>query len=61
LGKPLSAREVIGILEDNGFKKVRQRGSHIAMQRAVTVDQTITVIVPNHKQIRFGTLQCIVR
>jgi predicted RNA binding protein YcfA (HicA-like mRNA interferase family) len=40
---PLSSREVIRILEDHGFVRVRQRGSHIALQRAVSDDQTITV------------------
>jgi len=47
-------------LEQNGFVKARQRGSHIIMQKR-TADSTITVPVPNHKEIRIGTLQSIIR
>jgi predicted RNA binding protein YcfA (HicA-like mRNA interferase family) len=44
----------------HGFIEVRQRGSHIVMQRRLP-DTTITVPVPNHAEIRIGTLQAIVR
>jgi len=47
-------------MEQNGFVQVRQRGSHIVMQKPTT-DSTITVPVPNHKEIRIGTLQSIIR
>lgn len=57
----MSGREVIKILEDHGFSSVRQRGSHIAMQRADEEGVTTTVIVPDHKEIRLGTLQSIIR
>ena len=56
----LSGQEVCVILADNGFVKVRQRGSHIVMQLK-TDDTTITVPVPDHKEIRLGTLQSIIR
>jgi predicted RNA binding protein YcfA (HicA-like mRNA interferase family) len=39
---------------------VRQRGSHIVMQRR-TGETTVTVPVPNHREIRIGTLQSIIR
>lgn len=58
--KVLSGREVCAILAAHGFKEVRQRGSHIVMQR-VTADGTCTVPVPDHKELRFGTLTSIVR
>ena len=58
--KILSGGEVCRILEANGFMQVRQRGSHIVMQKR-NDDSTITVPVPNHKTIRIGTLQSIVR
>jgi len=48
------------ILEKHGFVRVRQKGSHIIMQQE-TIDSTITVPVPNHKEIRIGTLQSIIR
>jgi predicted RNA binding protein YcfA (HicA-like mRNA interferase family) len=45
---------------ESGFEQVRQKGSHIIMQRK-TADSTITVPVPDHKEIRIGTLQSIIR
>ncbi|MFB8787691.1 MAG: type II toxin-antitoxin system HicA family toxin [Potamolinea sp.] len=56
----LSAVEVCQILEQNDFIKVRQRGSHIIMQRQ-TDETTITVVVPNYAELRMGTLQSIIR
>ncbi|MEL6903119.1 MAG: type II toxin-antitoxin system HicA family toxin [Cyanobacteria bacterium J06606_4] len=43
----MSARQLCQILEENGFKKVRQRGSHIIMQKRVG-ESTVTVPVPNY-------------
>lgn len=56
----LSGREVCQILSQNGFAEVRRRGSHIIMQRR-TAASTITVPVPDHAQLRIGTLQSIIR
>lgn len=56
----LSAKQVCDILESNSFTKIRQKGSHIIMQRR-TEDSTITVPIPNYKEIRIGTLQSIIR
>lgn len=56
----LSGEEVCAILERHGFTRVRQRGSHIIMQRA-TAEGTTTVPVPNHKELRTGTLRSIIR
>jgi predicted RNA binding protein YcfA (HicA-like mRNA interferase family) len=39
---------------------VRRRGSHIVMQKKLP-ETTITVPVPNHAELRIGTLQSIVR
>lgn len=44
----------------HGFLEVRQRGSHIVMQKRLP-DTTITVPVPNHAELRMGTLQSIIR
>lgn len=54
----LSAQEVCRILEQHGFIKVRQQGSHIVMQKR-TETSTVTVPVPNYAEIRIGTLQSI--
>lgn len=56
----LSGREVCAILERHGFQQVRQRGSHIIMQRG-TDGGTITVPVPDHNEVRIGTLRSIIR
>lgn len=56
----LSGKEVCAILANHGFKEVRQRGSHIIMQKTLPKG-TITVPVPNHDEIRIGTLQSIIR
>jgi predicted RNA binding protein YcfA (HicA-like mRNA interferase family) len=58
--KVLSGKEVCKILEQNGFELIRQKGSHIIMQKRVG-ETTITVPVPNHKEIKIGTLQSIIR
>jgi predicted RNA binding protein YcfA (HicA-like mRNA interferase family) len=56
----LSGREVCRILEQHGFTTVRRRGSHIVMQRR-TETGTITVPVPDHPEIKTGTLLAIIR
>ena len=48
------------ILYENGFVQVRQKGSHIIMQKKQE-GNTITVPVPNHNEIKIGTLQSIIR
>ena len=55
-----SGREVCDILAEHGFFEVRQRGSHIVMQKR-TDETTVTVPVPNHREIRQGTLLSIIR
>jgi len=56
----LSGRQVCSILERYGFRQVRQRGSHIVMQ-PVTEERTTTVPVPDHDELRVGTLRSIIR
>jgi len=50
-----SGAEVCDILRAHGFELVRQRGSHLVMQGR-TGETTITVPIPNHREIRIGTL-----
>jgi predicted RNA binding protein YcfA (HicA-like mRNA interferase family) len=40
--------------------EIRQRGSHIVMQKQLP-DTTVTVPVPDHAELRIGTLQSIIR
>ncbi|MBI1760968.1 MAG: type II toxin-antitoxin system HicA family toxin [Acidobacteria bacterium] len=56
----LSGRDVCSILAQHGFTQVRQRGSHIIMQLKAA-GTTVTVPVPDYKEVRLGTLQSIIR
>lgn len=56
----LSGRETCQILEGKGFVAVRQRGSHIVMQKK-TGHTTTTVPVPDHAELKTGTLNSIIR
>ncbi len=56
----VSSDEVIKALNKKGFVKVRQAGSHIALQRHEE-GKTKTVIVPVHREIAKGTLRSIIR
>ncbi|MFH0963131.1 MAG: type II toxin-antitoxin system HicA family toxin [Planctomycetota bacterium] len=56
----LSGREVCAILLRHGFVEVRQRGSHVVMQKRLP-GTTVTVPVPLHTEIRIGTLRSIIR
>ena len=56
----LSGHELCAILSAHGFIEVRRRGSHIIMQKRI-LQSTITVPIPDHSEIRIGTLQSIIR
>ena len=55
-----SGREVCKTLAQHGFEKVRQKGSHIIMQKQVG-NSTITIPVPDHSELKTGTLLGIIR
>ncbi|MEZ4492673.1 MAG: type II toxin-antitoxin system HicA family toxin [Dehalococcoidia bacterium] len=50
-----TGREVYRVLADNGFREARRRGSHIVMQKTEG-GTTTTVPVPDHRELRIGTL-----
>ncbi len=56
----LSGQEVSKILAEHGFVLVRQRGSHMIMQKR-TDESTVTVPIPNYTELRIGTLKSIIR
>ena len=58
--KVLSGSEVCTILARHALKEVRRRGSHVVMQKK-TVEGTVTVPVPDHKELRKGTLLSFIR
>ena len=55
-----SGQEVCQILAAEGFAEVRRRGSHIVMQKRLP-HTTVTVIVPDHKELKTGTLSSLIR
>jgi predicted RNA binding protein YcfA (HicA-like mRNA interferase family) len=57
----MSGKKICTILERHGFAEVRRRGSHIAMQRFSDSGSTTTVPVPDHKEVKVGTLRSIIR
>ena len=54
----ISGRECVKALEKVGFGFDRQKGSHIVVRRD---DPTTTIVVPDHKELRKGTLRTIIR
>lgn len=56
----LSGQDVCKIFARHNFTEVRRRGSHIVMQKR-TDEGTTTVPIPNHKELKVGTLQSIIR
>jgi predicted RNA binding protein YcfA (HicA-like mRNA interferase family) len=56
----LSGREVCKILEVEGFSEIRRRGSHVVMQKRAG-NTTTTVPVPDHSELKAGTLSSIIR
>ncbi len=56
----LSGQDVCALMAKHGFEQVRRKGSHIIMQKKIG-GSTITVPVPDHKELRTGTLLSIIR
>jgi predicted RNA binding protein YcfA (HicA-like mRNA interferase family) len=54
-----SAIQVCRILQQHGFVKVRQSGSHIIMRRQLE-GRGITIPIPNHSEIARGTPKSII-
>jgi len=55
-----SGKEVCEILQQHDFIEIRRRGSHILMQRKST-EGSVTIPIPNHQELRIGTLRSIIR
>jgi predicted RNA binding protein YcfA (HicA-like mRNA interferase family) len=51
---------IIAALERLGFRRIRQRGSHIRLER-VADDRTIRVTVPAHRPVKRSTLSHILK
>ena len=54
-----SGRDVIKALSRAGFKPIRQRGSHVRLEKTKD-DETFKITVPLHKTLKKGTLKRII-
>jgi predicted RNA binding protein YcfA (HicA-like mRNA interferase family) len=51
----VSGKELVAALKKAGFVEVRQKGSHVSLQK-VTPDTTYKAVVPLHRELAKGTL-----
>lgn len=58
MSKTFSGSQIVKALRRIGFVVDHQRGSHIFMYN---LEKSISVIVPNHKEIKKGTLNNIIK
>jgi predicted RNA binding protein YcfA (HicA-like mRNA interferase family) len=56
----VSGEVAINTLEKFGFKKVRQRGSHVILKKQTSEGET-GCVVPLHKELAVGTLRGILK
>lgn len=55
---PLTAKEIVKLLKQNGFEEISQNGSHLKLKNA----QGKTIIVPIHaKDLKKGLEQAILK
>jgi predicted RNA binding protein YcfA (HicA-like mRNA interferase family) len=58
MSKTFSGREVIKVLHRIGFVVDHQRGSHVFLHN---LEKNISVVVPDHKELKKGTLNSILK
>jgi predicted RNA binding protein YcfA (HicA-like mRNA interferase family) len=58
--KRTSGEEAIQRLEQLGFQRVRQRGSHIVLKKQTPAGE-IGCVIPLHKELAIGTLRGILK
>jgi predicted RNA binding protein YcfA (HicA-like mRNA interferase family) len=58
MSKVFSGRELVKALHRIGFIIDHQKGSHIFLHNP---EKNISLIVPNHKEVRKGTLNSIIK
>ena len=54
----VSGRQAVAAFEGAGFEVKRQRGSHVILVKAGI---TATLSVPDHRQLKPGTLRALIR
>lgn len=59
--KKISGKDCVKILCNKfGFEVVRQKGSHIILKKQ-TEKGKVGTVVPNHKEIKIGTLKSVLK
>jgi predicted RNA binding protein YcfA (HicA-like mRNA interferase family) len=58
--KQVSGKDLIKFFELQGFEKKDQRGSHVKLRRIISGHKQ-TLIIPQHDEIRVGTMREILR
>lgn len=58
--KQVSGKDLIRFFDMQGFEKVDQRGSHVKLRRILS-GQRQTLIIPQHDEIRVGTMREILK
>jgi len=58
--RDVNASELITFLKRHGYSVIRQTGSHIRLSKIVD-NKEHAITVPNHKPIKIGVLQNIVK
>lgn len=58
--RTFSGKQLCALLAQQGFVQIRQRGSHVIMQKR-SAETTVTVPVPDLSEIKIGTLLSIIR
>ena len=54
--RKVTGQEAIRALQRLGFKKVRQRGSHVILKKE-TSEGAVGCVIPLHRELKIGTLQ----
>lgn len=57
---PISGKQAIKILQNEGFVIVRQRGSHVVLTKHDNMAK-FTTVVPLHKELKKGTIRSIAK
>ena len=57
--KPVSLKLLLEVLKNKGFFLVSQKGSHVKYRKKGS--PTLNVIVPQHKEVPYGTFRSILR
>lgn len=56
----VSGKEMISVLEKQGFVQIRQRGSHVILRKESPTG-SVGCVVPLHAELALGTIRGILR